>query len=81
MSQQRPGMRAIGIRHRRGFARVKPPFGQPPEEIFLSGGLAKSESFFDAMKQHLAQGIARWEPSDGLSGEFAVAYGLALRSN
>ena len=55
-------------------------FGQPPEEIFLSGGLAKSESFFDAMKQHLAQGIARWEPSDGLSGEFAVAYGLALRS-
>ena len=56
-------------------------FGQPPEEILVSGGLSRSAAFLDALKQHLTQAIVPWSPAEGLSPQFAVAYGLALRTS
>ena len=56
-------------------------FGQPPEELFVSGGLGQSTAFLEGLKAHLTQATTVWEPARGLSGEFAVAYGLALRTN
>jgi type IV pilus assembly protein PilM len=58
-------------------------FGQPPAAILVSGGLSLSAAFLDAMKSHLAQAtqtVNPWVPAQGLSAQFAVAYGLALRS-
>lgn len=56
-------------------------FGQPPESVSLSGGLALSSPVIDALKSQLTQEVAVWTPLDGLSPRFAVAYGLALRSD
>lgn len=56
-------------------------FGQPPEEIFVSGGLSQTAAFFDALKPRLTQAITPWAPGRGLTGQFAVAYGLALRTS
>ena len=56
-------------------------FGQPPEEMFISGGLSQSGSFLEAFKHHLTQTVTPWAPAGGLSGQFAVAYGLALRTS
>ena len=56
-------------------------FGQPPETIFVSGGLSQSVGFMTALKSHLTQPVTPWTPVKGLSGQFAVAYGLALRAN
>ena len=56
-------------------------FGQPPEEVLVSGGMSQSGPFLEAMKSLLTQNVAAWMPAPDLSGQFAVAYGLALRSN
>jgi type IV pilus assembly protein PilM len=56
-------------------------FGQPPEELFVSGGVGQSEGLVGALRSHLTQTIIPWAPVKGLSGQFAVAYGLALRSS
>ena len=56
-------------------------FGHPPEEIFISGGLSQLSLFLDALKSHLTQAVNTWMPVSGLSGQFAVAYGLALRTS
>ena len=56
-------------------------FGQPPEEIFISGGLGQSTGFLETLKSHLTQVIIPWTPVQGLSAQFAVAYGLALRTS
>lgn len=56
-------------------------FGQPPEELSVSGGLGQSAGFHQGLKSHLTQPVNAWTPAQGLSGQFAVAYGLALRSN
>ncbi|MBI4342167.1 MAG: pilus assembly protein PilM [Candidatus Omnitrophica bacterium] len=56
-------------------------FGQPPEEILVSGGMSQSAAFLDALKQHLTQTMTPWVPAAGLSPQFAVAYGLALRTS
>ena len=56
-------------------------FGQPPEAILASGGLSQSAAFIEALKSHLTQSVTSWSPVKGLSGQFAVAYGLALRTN
>ena len=56
-------------------------FGQPPDEILVSGGLGQSALFREALKSHLSQTVTPWIPVQGLSGQFAVAYGLALRTN
>ena len=56
-------------------------FGQPPDEILVSGGLGQSAAFREALKSHLSQTITPWAPVQGLSGQFAVAYGLALRTS
>lgn len=56
-------------------------FGQPPEEVFVSGGLAQSGGFLEALKGHLTQAITPWTPGRGVSGQFTVAYGLALRTS
>ena len=56
-------------------------FGHPPEEILVSGGLGQSSGFINALKSHLTQTITPWTPAAGISGQFAVAYGLALRTS
>ena len=55
-------------------------FGQPPEEILVSGGLGQSAGFINVLKSHLTQTVTAWAPGAGVSGQFAVAYGLALRT-
>lgn len=55
-------------------------FGPPPTRLLVSGGLGQSAAVLDALKSHLAQSLVPWAPAEGLSGRFAVAYGLALRS-
>ena len=56
-------------------------FGQPPDEILVSGGLGQSALFREALKSHLTQTITPWAPVQGLSGQMVVAYGLALRTS
>ena len=56
-------------------------FGQPPEQIFSSGGLGQSALFLEALKGHFTQTVAPWVPCTGLSGQFTIAYGLALRTS
>ena len=55
-------------------------FGPSPEQLLISGGLSQCAGFVDALKSHFAQPIAAWSPAAGLSGAYAVAYGLALRA-
>ncbi len=55
-------------------------FGHPPADLLVSGGLGQSGSFLQALKSHLAQPVTPWTPVKELSGQFAVAYGLALRT-
>ncbi len=55
-------------------------FGPPPDQIAVSGGLLQCPGFQEALKSHLAQPLAPWTPTTGLSGQFAIAYGLALRT-
>jgi hypothetical protein len=55
-------------------------FGQPPEDVLVSGGLSEAPLFVGALKAHLAQAVTVWEPTPGIPGQFAVAYGLALRA-
>jgi type IV pilus assembly protein PilM len=55
-------------------------FGQPPEEILVCGGLAQSAAFLEALKGLLTQAVNPWAPK-GVSSQFAVAYGLALRTS
>jgi hypothetical protein len=55
-------------------------FGQPPEEILVSGGLSVCPPFLEALKSHVTQTVSLWAPVSGLSGQFTVAYGLALRA-
>ena len=56
-------------------------FGHPPEEILISGGLSQLLSFVEALKGQLSQSVKSWTPVSGLSGQFTVAYGLALRTD
>lgn len=56
-------------------------FGQPPDTVLVTGGLAQSPSFLEALKGHLTQPVSAWTPLAGLSPQFAVAYGLALRTD
>ena len=55
-------------------------FGQPPETLLASGGLSLSAAFIEALKSHITQSVTPWTPVRGLSGQFAIAYGLALRT-
>ena len=54
-------------------------FGRPPEKILVTGGLGLSSLFVEALKSHFSQPITPWQPTQDLSGQFAIAYGLALR--
>lgn len=54
-------------------------FGGQPDRVLVSGGLSRCPGVLDALKSHLAQPLLPWEP-EGLNGQFAVAYGLALRT-
>ena len=56
-------------------------FGQPPETLLVSGGLPLYPGFLDALKSHLTQPVTLWSPAEGLTAQFAVAYGLALRTS
>ena len=56
-------------------------FGQPPEQLLISGGLGQSALFIDVLKSHLSQTVTSWTPVRGLSAQFAIAYGLALRTD
>lgn len=55
-------------------------FGKPPEEALISGGLGQVAGFLEGLKDALTQPVHVWTPASELSGQFAVAYGLALRS-
>ena len=55
-------------------------FGQPPEQILSCGGLGQSTIFLEALKEYFTQTVALWVPVSGLSGQFAITYGLALRT-
>ncbi len=55
-------------------------FGPPPAELMVSGGVSLCPGFLDALKAHVPQTVKPWAPSGDLSSQFAVAYGLALRS-
>ena len=55
-------------------------FGTTPEQLVVSGGLGRCPGFVEALKGHLVQPLASWEPREGLTSQFAVAYGLALRT-
>ena len=56
-------------------------FGQPPDTLLVAGGMSQSSAFLEALKSHLTQAVSPWSPMNGLSGQFAVAYGLALRGS
>jgi len=56
-------------------------FGHPPDELLVTGGLSLCAGFVEAVKSHLTQTVSVWTPASGLSGQFTVAYGLALRAN
>jgi len=56
-------------------------FGQPPEDILVSGGLSLCAGFLEALKSHVTQTLSPWTPGSGLTGQYAVAYGLALRTS
>ena len=55
-------------------------FGTTPDQLVVSGGLGRCPGFVEALKGHLVQPLASWEPREGLTSQFAVAYGLALRT-
>lgn len=55
-------------------------FGQPPEDILVTGGLSQSKAFMQAMAGHFPQRVKAWSPVKDLPGQFTVAYGLALRA-
>lgn len=55
-------------------------FGQPPEDILVTGGLSQSKAFMQALTGHFAQRVHPWAPVKDLPGQFTVAYGLALRA-
>ncbi len=55
-------------------------FGQPPDEVLISGGLSQSRLFVEAFKSHVTQRVDAWSPMSELPGQFTIAYGLALRS-
>lgn len=55
-------------------------FGQPPERLLVSGGVVQMPGFVESLKGQIAQPVESWTPVNGLSAQFAVAYGLALRS-
>ena len=55
-------------------------FGQPPDTLLVSGGPGQAPAVQAALKQHMAQSVVPWTPAPGLSGQFAIAYGLALRT-
>lgn len=54
-------------------------FGRSPAEVLVTGGLSQSADFMIALKSHLTQPVTPWIPAKELSGQFAIAYGLALR--
>lgn len=56
-------------------------FSQPPEKVLISGGLSQSPRFVETLKSLVTQTISTWTPAQNLSGQFAVAYGLALRTD
>ncbi len=55
-------------------------FGMSPDDVALSGGMARCAGFLEALSQHLAQPLTAWESREGLATHMAVAYGLALRT-
>jgi len=55
-------------------------FGQAPESVLVSGGWSQSVAFVEALKGYFPQSVTQWSPARELSGQFAVAYGLALRT-
>jgi type IV pilus assembly protein PilM len=56
-------------------------FGQSPDGLLITGGMAQLPGLVDAVKSHFAQPVSAWSPMEGLPAQFTVAYGLALRSS
>ena len=55
-------------------------FGTPPDQIILSGGAIRSSTLLEKLTAEFLQPVMCWSLGDDLSSEFAVAYGLALRT-
>lgn len=55
-------------------------FGPSPNHVVLSGGLSQSGGLLEALKKHLTQPVTPWPFAQRVSNQFAVAYGLALRT-
>ena len=55
-------------------------FGQPPEDILVTGGLSQATAFMQALTSHFPQRVRGWSPAKDVPGQFSVAYGLALRA-
>lgn len=81
MDAMKQGCEALIAELQLSFDYFENRFGQPPESVLLSGGLSLSAGFVEAFKSHLTQTVNVWTPVSGLSGQFAVAYGLALRTS
>jgi len=56
-------------------------FNQAPEDILVTGGVSQSKPFLEGLKAHLTQAVTPWTPIQTLPTQFAVAYGLALRTD
>lgn len=56
-------------------------FGQPPDGLLMTGGVSQVPGVVEAVKSYFTQPVSAWTPVEGLPGQFAVAYGLALRAN
>ncbi|MBI4597230.1 MAG: pilus assembly protein PilM [Candidatus Omnitrophica bacterium] len=56
-------------------------FSQPPDKVLVTGGLSQSARFIEVLKGLLAQAVQTWAPAENLSGQFSIAYGLALRTD
>ncbi|MBI4354350.1 MAG: type IV pilus assembly protein PilM [Candidatus Omnitrophica bacterium] len=55
-------------------------FGPSPSHLVLSGGLSQSGGLLEALKKHLTQPVTPWPFAQRVSNQFAIAYGLALRT-
>lgn len=81
MNAMKPACEPLVTELQLSFDYFENRFNQPPEELLASGGVSQVPGAVEAIKSHLTQSVSAWSPVKGLSGQFAVAYGLALRTS
>ncbi len=80
VNAMKPATEALITELQLSFDYFENRFSQPPEALFVSGGVSVVPGLVEAIKSHLTQTVNPWSPAKGLSGQFTVAYGLALRT-